>query len=130
MMELMNWRQFQNSLSHAFRGIKELLWGQQNIRIELFLASLAIVLVYFLRIRGVEKAVVFFLILFVLSAEVMNSIFEATLDSISKSFNPRWRKAKDMMAGFTLLLAIGAAVVILNIFSPYLRLWLAGVRPF
>jgi len=116
----MNWLKFKNSFVHALRGIKELISGQQNIRVELALAIVAIILTYFLEIRGIEKAVIFMLILFVLSAEVMNSIFEATLDGISKSFSPRWRAAKDMMAGFTLLLAIGSLIVAAYIFYPYL----------
>jgi len=120
----MNWRKFGNSLRHAWRGVRELVYGQQNIRIELALAILAIAVTYFLGIRGTEKIIIFVLILFVLSAEVINSIFEATLDGISKSFNPRWRKAKDMMAGFTLLLALGSLVIALIIFYPYFITWL------
>jgi undecaprenol kinase len=120
----MNWRKFGSSLRHAWQGVRELVYGQQNIRIELALAILAIAVTYFLGIRGTEKIIIFVLILFVLSAEVINSIFEATLDGISKSFNPRWRKAKDMMAGFTLLLALGSLVIALIIFYPYFITWL------
>ncbi len=120
---IMNWRRFGNSLIHAWRGIKELVLGQQNIRLELALAVVATIILYFLKIRGAEKAVLFMLILFVLSAEVMNSIFETTLDSISKSFSPRWRVAKDMMAGFTLMLAVGSLIVTAIILYPYLSVW-------
>jgi len=114
----MSWRRFKNSLVHALRGIRELLSSQQNFRLEILLAIIASLIIYFLRIPAVERAVLFTLMLFILSAEVINSIFETTLDSISKSFSPHFRKAKDMMAGFTLLLIVGSLIVATVILYP------------
>ena len=107
----MNWKRLNNSFRYAGQGIRELWMGQQNVRVELIAAILAIVLTYVLHIRSIERGLIVLMILLVFASEVINSVLENILDGISTENNPKFRAAKDIMAGLTLLMAIGAVAV-------------------
>ncbi|OGB73307.1 hypothetical protein A3K24_00290 [candidate division Kazan bacterium RIFCSPHIGHO2_01_FULL_44_14] len=104
------------------RGIGELFRGQQNFRIEVIVAVIVIAVAYWLQLRVVEKAILALVILLVLAAEATNSVLENVLDGVNKEINSHFRIAKDMMAGLTLIMAIGAVIVGVMIFYPYLEL--------
>ncbi|AKM84682.1 TPA: diacylglycerol kinase [Patescibacteria group bacterium] len=121
----MDLRRLKNSFVYAMRGIGELFRGQQNFRIEVIGAVVVIAVAYALQVRTIEKAILTLVILLVLAAEATNSVLERVLDGVNKEINPHFRAAKDMMAGLTLLMVIGAIVVGFIIFYPYLKpiLW-------
>ena len=50
----------------------------------------------------------------------MNTAFEFLADAASPGFHPLVKHAKDVAAGAVLLAAIGAAVIGLLVFAPYL----------
>jgi len=54
------------------------------------------------------------------SAEAMNTAFEFLADAASPGFPPLVKHAKDVAAGAVLLAAIGAVVIGLLVFAPYL----------
>lgn len=106
------------SFKYAFRGIWWVLKNQVNFRIELSLATLAVVLGILLKINVFEWLVVILLIAFVLSAEVFNSIIE---EVASKFPIDHMREVtKDMAAGFVLILAIASFIIGIIIFLPKL----------
>ncbi|MFH0905556.1 MAG: diacylglycerol kinase family protein [bacterium] len=114
-----------HSLINALRGIRDLIRTQQNFVIELVVAALVLWAAYTLHLRALERVAVVMMVVFVLAAEAANSVLENILDGVSRNFSPRFRAAKDMLAGITLIVAVGAAIVGLIIFYPYLRV-LAG----
>ncbi len=122
----MNWHRFNRSFRYAWRGIVELWQGQQNFRIEFLVAVAVIVLTYILHVRSVERGLIVLMILLVFASEVINSVLENILDGISTEYNPKFKAAKDIMAGLTLLMALGAVAVAAIIFWPYVRFYIFG----
>lgn len=114
-------RRLKHSLINACRGIRDLVLTQQNFVIELLVAIFVLLAAYFLHLRTLEKVALVMMVVFVLAAEAANSVLENILDGVSRNFSPRFRMAKDMLAGITLIVATGAAIVGIIIFYPYIR---------
>ncbi len=113
-------KRLKHSFINAFRGLRDLLRTQPNFRIEFIVGILVLLASYFFQVKPIEWAILIILIVFVLAAEAANSVMENILDGVSKNFSPRFRMAKDMLAGATLLVAMGSAVIGLIIFLPYI----------
>lgn len=103
------------------RGVGELWRREQNFRIEVIIAVIVIVVAYYFELRFIEKAILALAIMLVLGAEAVNTVIENLLDGTSQAINPYFRVAKDIMAGITLVTAIGAVLVGFMIFYPYIR---------
>jgi diacylglycerol kinase (ATP) len=114
-------QRLKHSFINAFRGIRDLIRTQQNFCIELAAAAVVLIAAYVLHLRPLERVALVMMIIFVLAAEAANSVLESILDGVSKNFSPRFRMAKDMLAGITLIVAIGAAIIGAIIFYPYVR---------
>jgi diacylglycerol kinase (ATP) len=112
---------FKHSLINAARGIRDLIRTQQNFVIELIVALIVLWGAYALHLSTLERVAVVIMITFVLAAEAANSVLENILDGVSRNFSPRFRMAKDMLAGITLMVAIGAAIIGFIIFYPYIK---------
>lgn len=113
-----------HSFINAFRGIRDLLRTQPNFCLELAIAFVVLLAAYLLHLRALERVALVIMITFVLAAEAANSVLENILDGVSKNFSPRFRVAKDMLAGITLIVAIGAAIIGVVIFYPYIKSYL------
>jgi len=114
-----------HSFINAFRGIRDLIRTQPNFCLETVIAILVLVAAYFLHLHTLERVALVIMVTIVLAAEAANSVLENILDGVSKNFSPRFRVAKDMLAAITLIVAIGAAIIGVIIFYPYLKalLW-------
>ena len=86
------------------------------------LATLSVVgaMLYFPTSRT-EKAVLLAMIFSVLGLEMINSIMERFLDFLHPNLDPRIKIIKDLLSGFVFLVVIGAAIIGILIFWPYLR---------
>lgn len=122
----MNLKRFSNSFKYAGQGLRELWLHQQNFRIELAAGILIMIATYVLDLRSIERALILLMVLLVLAAEIMNSVFETVLDGISQEYNEKFRAAKDIMAGMTLIMALGSLLLAAIIFYPYVRSLLLG----
>jgi diacylglycerol kinase len=106
---------------YAGQGISYVLRTQRNARVHLVI-SLAVVLAGILfHISAVEWAIVALTIGFVLSAEMVNTVAEITVDVLVQHRDPMAKAAKDVGAGAVLVSAIAAVAVGVAIFGP--RLW-------
>lgn len=111
---------FIKSLKAAFNGVLEVLYSERNAKIHLAVAFLVLLLGIMLGISSAEWAAVFFAVLIVFLAEIMNTAIEKTLDLIDDKHNPRIRIIKDMTAGAVLIAACGAVIVGIAVFWPYI----------
>jgi diacylglycerol kinase (ATP) len=108
------------SFRHAFRGVGSVLASQHNAWIHL-LATVGVCgagLVF--GISRLEWCAIVLAIVTVWMAEALNTAFELLCDVASPEFHPLVQKGKDAAAGAVLLSAVGAAVVGLLVFVPYL----------
>lgn len=72
------------------------------------------------KISNTELAALFFAILLVFLAEVVNTALEKTLDLIEPNHHDQVGVIKDIAAGAVLVAAIGAAGIGAAVFLPYL----------
>ena len=108
------------SFKHAFDGLWWAVSTQPNFRVHLALSLIAVGLGFFFGISGVEWAIIIFTIVLGLTAELINTAIESMTDLITKEWRAEAKIAKDVSAGMMLTVAIGAVIVALVIFLPYL----------
>lgn len=107
------------SVVHASRGLCTLIKTTPNVRIELALIIVVIILGFYL---GVTKSEWIFIIIaggVLLSAEAFNTSIEIDIDLTSPDYHPYARDTKDVAAGAVLIAFIMATLVWLLIFIPY-----------
>lgn len=116
---------FIKSFYYAFEGILYVFKHERNARVHLLFAIMAFLLGLALRITNVELAAIFFAVIIVFFAEIVNTTIEKVLDLIHSDHHPQVKIIKDMAAGAVLIAAAAAATVGVVIFTPYLvKLWL------
>jgi diacylglycerol kinase len=108
------------SFRFALNGIQVMLRTQQNAWIHSFAAMLVIILGIYFGITKSEWCWIVLASISVFTAEALNTAFEFLTDVASPEFHPLAAKAKDVAAGAVLITAIGAVLIGLLIFSPYL----------
>jgi diacylglycerol kinase len=98
------------SFGCAFVGIATVIGKERNIKIQLGIALLAVLIGIFLALTPLEWCVVVILIALVLAAEMINSALEGVIDIICPKLDERARQVKDAAAGAVLLLALSAVI--------------------
>lgn len=112
------------SIGHALTGIAGMLQDQHNAWVHAVATVVVLITGLAFGISSVEWLGLVLAITIVWVAETLNTAFEYLCDVASPEFHPLVQKSKDVAAGAVLLAAIGAVVIGLLVFVPYLRLWL------
>jgi len=108
-----------NSLKHAYNGLKHSFLREQNFRIELLAAFLALGLGLYLKISLLAWLWVSFSIFFVLCTELLNTAVERLTDlATDKRKTNLAKQAKDIAAAAVLLSALQALIAGLIVFGP------------
>ncbi len=113
-----------HSFKVAFLGIGRTFASELHMKIHLIFACLALAACAILQVNRYEWIIVILCIALVFAAELINTALEALCDKICTDYDPLIGKAKDVMAGAVLVLAIASVVVGLLIYIP------AGMRLF
>lgn len=103
------------SFDYAIRGIVYALRTQRNMRLHAIAAAAVILAALALRISGLELIALIFAIGLVVTAELVNTAIEATVDLAVEGFDPIAAVAKDVAAGGVLissLTALGVGYVV------------------
>jgi diacylglycerol kinase len=111
---------FLRSLYTAFQGVVYVVRVERNARLHLLFALCALALGVALQVTNAELAAIFFAIIIVFTAEVVNTALEKTLDLIEPAQNEQVGIIKDIAAGAVLVSAIGAAAIGIAIYLPYI----------
>ena len=109
------------SLRIAWKGIWTALLHEPAFKYMLAIALLVILAMLYFPTSRTEKAVLLVMIFSVLGLELINSIMERFLDFLQPGYDPRVKTIKDLLAAFVLLVSLGAAVIGILIFWPYLK---------
>jgi diacylglycerol kinase (ATP) len=107
------------SFRHAGRGVAR-LFAEPNARVHALAAVLAVALGAFVRLSGMEWALVALAIALVFSAEALNTGLESLADAVVPERHPLVGAAKDLGAAAVLLAAVGAVAVAACVFGPHL----------
>ncbi len=115
---------FRNTFRNARKGMRLSLKSERNIRIHLFAGTLAIITGFYLKFSLLRFCLVFIIISMVISAEMMNSAIEFTLDSVyHNKYSKMVGMAKDIAAGAVMVITIAAIMVgVLLYIPPFFKL--------
>jgi len=108
------------SFVFAFNGILILLKTQHNTWIHLVATVVVICGGIFFKIKTFEWLFIIIAISMVWIVEGLNSSIEFLADTITHDHHPIIEKAKDVAAGAVLIAAIGAFIIGMIIFVPYI----------
>ncbi len=107
------------SFRYAAKGIVTVAREEPNFRIQLGLAAAVVALMFLLGLRTPEKALLTLAIVLVLVLELVNSIFERMVDILKPRIHHYVEDIKDIMAGTVLVASVGAFLIGVLIFWPY-----------
>jgi diacylglycerol kinase (ATP) len=110
--------------THALHGIIEMLKSQHNAWIHLLATVCVVVAGAVLGVSTTQWCLLVLVMTTVWVAEGLNTAFEYLCDVASPEFHPLVKKSKDVAAGAVLLSAVGAVLVGLIIFIPYVVAYL------
>lgn len=117
-------RRFISSFRYAFEGVIYVLNHDQNLRVHLLVAFLALLAALLFQITPFETGLLLVTIFFVLVTEMLNSAIEKVVNLITNEHRIEAKIAKDISAGMVLVASIGAVIVGMFIFLPYVVLLL------
>jgi len=86
----------------------------------LVIAILVIAAIFYFPTSRIEKVALLIMIFSVLVLELINSVIERLLDFIQPLPNDQVKIIKDLTAAIVLIVSVGAAIIGLVIFLPYL----------
>lgn len=96
-----------NAINGIIYGVK----SQRNIRIQLVIAVIIIIIGFIAKLNRLECIVLTFAIFLVIMAEMINTAIETTVDLYTTEYHLKAKLAKDVAAGAVVVAAINALVV-------------------
>ena len=114
-------RKWVKSANYAIEGILHAVKTQRHLRYHFYAAILALLLSFILGVSKNEFIAITIVVLIVLSAEMLNTAIEATVDILFKEYDKKAKAIKDIAAGAVLITAIGAAIIGYIILMPYFK---------
>ena len=113
-----NKKKLKNSFKYAIEGIQSAFKTEQNLKIHFIVTAIVVFLGILLKIDYIECAICFLLFGFVITAELLNTAIEVTVDLAMPQKNDKAKLAKDIAAGAVLVSSIIAILVGIVIFVP------------
>lgn len=98
------------ALQNAFKGFIYAFKNEINLKIEVVISIIAIILAVILKIKPLEFVIVIFSIGLVILAELLNTALEIITDISSLNYNNKIRRVKDISAAIVVITAVMAAV--------------------
>ncbi len=108
---------FFKSVYHAFCGLFNAYLRERNLRVHLCIANLILPFAYAYGLDRTGFSVLILTITVVVSAELMNSAVEKTVDTATRKVRFDAMHAKDFAAAATLVCAVGAVLVGVALFG-------------
>lgn len=103
---------FAQSISHALRGIRLSIGSERNIKAQLSIMLLLIVLGFLLKFSHTEWVIIILTCVTVLAVEMVNTAIEITVDMVCQGkYHPLAKNTKDIAAGAVLMISFGSVVI-------------------
>lgn len=120
-------RTFKGSVKNCLDGISYVTKNEKNFKREIALGIIALILSYILKIDKIEFIIILTMICLVLTAEIINTAIERTVDLVTKECHELARIAKDVSAGSVLVTSIFSLIIGIIIFIPKIITLLGGL---
>ncbi|MDD5433174.1 MAG: diacylglycerol kinase [Candidatus Pacebacteria bacterium] len=108
------------SFRNSFHGLKIAFFEEQSFKIQAILALVLFILMFSFPLHSIERAILILAVSFVLGLELLNSQIERMFDMTQFDHNPKVKDIKDLSSSAVLIAAVGALIIGLFIFIPYL----------
>lgn len=108
------------SIGHAFRGLGFMLRSQHNAWLHAVATVIVVVAGFAFGLSSADWKWLVATIAMVWVVETLNTAVEHVCDVVSPDYHDSVKVAKDVAAGAVLISAIGAVIMGLLIFTPYL----------
>lgn len=118
---------FVKSFVYAWRGIREAVSCERNLKIHVAAAALAVILAFIFKLSATEWLFILFAVGGVISLELVNTSIEKVVDLVTDKYHPLAERAKDVAAGAVLIYACLSVIVGLVIFLPKIYALLSGL---
>lgn len=109
-----------SSFKYAIEGVSHALKNNRNLRIHFAVALIVVLFSIIFRTSPYEKGILGITILMVICSEMINTSLEEMVNLITNEHRKEAKIAKDVAAGMVLIASIGAIIVGLFIFTPYI----------
>ncbi len=116
-----------NSFKAAGQGVVTLLKNEHNSWVHLLISIAVVALGCYFSITEMEWCLLIIAISLVWMAEALNTAIEYLCDKVSPEIDPLIKQAKDVAAAAVLLSSVGAVLIGLIVFYPYLTALIASV---
>ena len=107
------------SFRYAANGFWYVFKNEQNIRLHLIASFGVIALMIYFQIALWQVIILFLVIMSVIVLELINTIFEKMVDILRPRIHYYAEVIKDIMAATVLISSIGAVIIGILIFAPY-----------
>lgn len=104
------------SFLDSVRGLKTVTKEERNFKIEIVFAAVVVFFIFYFQFNITESLFLIVAIIFVLTAEIINTAVEDLCDRVESGHDKVIGKVKDIMAAYVLVTVIGAIVVGLLVF--------------
>ncbi len=91
-------KNFLSALKNSFNGINYVFTTQRNLKIQIAIAILVIIVSFLLKISFIEWAIITLVIFMVFFSELINTVVETVVDMITTEYNENAKIAKDVAA--------------------------------
>jgi len=119
---------FMKSASHAFDGLYLVFRSERNFRKHLYIASVVLLVAVLLKVSILAFCILLLTNSLVLVLELLNSVFEFTLDAYYKNKYSRLVKfAKDMGAASVLVMSVTSMIIACFILGDKIYRYYLGV---
>ncbi|MBY6035445.1 diacylglycerol kinase family protein [Fictibacillus nanhaiensis] len=116
------WKKLFSSFIYAFDGIRNTFLTEQNFRIHTLISVIVILTAIALDFTTLRMIILFVVIGFVLSLELINTAIEKSVDLYTLERHPLAKQAKDAAAGAVLVFSIFAVIIgILLFIGPIIK---------
>ncbi len=102
---------FIEAWENAFSGILYAVTTQRNIKIQLVIAVIVMLLSLFFNLNRAEFLCLMFTVILIIIAEMINTAIETVVDLYTDLYHPKAKIAKDVGAGAVVIAAINALIV-------------------
>lgn len=116
---IFNLKKLLRSFGYAFEGLRS-AFSEQVFRIFCLAAASVIFLMFWFEVPLFEKVILILTVTLVMTLEMINSRIERVLDFLQPNHDPKVKIIKDISAGAVLISSMGALVIGILIFWPYL----------
>ena len=119
-MPLINLKKLAKSFHYAFKGFWYVFRNEQSFRLHLIASFIVIILMVYFSVKLWEAIILFVVITMVLVLELINTIFEKMIDILKPRIHYYAEMIKDIMAAAVLIASLGALIIGVLIFGPYI----------